>query len=107
MTGWLCRSLENQRSNCSGSNYKYDLCPNNSSTQGEIFYDQITSPSQTAHYNVYAVDNCFGPEGVPQGDVAALFKNGLVMSGQTAVEQDMAGLPGHAPGQCVHVLHSH
>ena len=108
MTGWLCSSLENQQSNCSGSAYNYNYCPNNSSSQGELFYEQVGSPAPPPHYAVYSVDNCFGPEGVPQGSVSALSKAGLVAPAQQAVEQDMAGAPGPPPlqGQCFHGPHT-
>lgn len=99
MSAWLCRSLKNQYTNCTGNNYNYDFCPNNSSPQGQIFYEQIGQTNSPPIYNIYAVDQCFGPEGAPQGNVSALPGNPY---GQTAIQQDMAGLPNAAPGHCVH-----
>jgi hypothetical protein len=101
MGAWLCRSLQNQRADCSGSNYNYNVCPNNSSTQGEIFYSQITSANAPPAYGIYAVDNCYGPEGAPQGNVGSP----TGPSGETKIEQDMAGPPGVPPGQCFHRTH--
>jgi len=105
MGAWLCRSLQNQRADCSGSNYNYFVCPNNSSTQGEIFYNQITSANSPPHYNVYAADSCSGPEGVPQGIITAIKdQNQQPLSGQSAIEQDMAGGL-TLSAQCTHGRH--
>jgi hypothetical protein len=100
MGAWLCRSVRNQLPDCTGTNYQYDFCPNNSSPEGEIFYAQITSSNSPPNYNLYAVDSCFGPEGAPQGTVLALGSE----SGQTAIEQDMAGGP-VVTAQCFHRTH--
>jgi hypothetical protein len=106
MSGWLCRNVNNQLPNCSGSNYNYNLCPNNSSSQGQIFYANITNNNSPPFYNIYSVDGCNGPEGVPQGTVSALATayQGQAPAGQVAVENDMAGSPGPPPitAQCVH-----
>jgi len=96
MSGWLCRTVSNPNINCS-TNYQYQYCPNNTSPQGQIFYQNITLANTPPVFNVYAVDGCVNPEGAPQGTVAA---NGL--SGQKAIQQDMAGLQGFAPGACTH-----
>ena len=58
MSGWLCRNVNNQLPNCSGSNYNYNLCPNNSSSQGQIFYANITNNNSPPFYNIYSVDGC-------------------------------------------------
>jgi hypothetical protein len=108
MTAWLCRSVQNPPQIDCATSYNYDFCPNNSSPQGQLFYTQVTDPP---HYNVYAVDNCFGPEGVPQGDVAQLSnpQKGIIVSGATGIQQDMAGAPGPPPklAQCFHGAHTH
>jgi len=88
-TSWLCRSVYNPNNNNCATNYIQKYCPNNSSPQGEIFYSQITSSNPPPHYNVYAVDNCGGSEGVIDGTVAALSGE----SGLTAIEQDIAAPP--------------
>jgi hypothetical protein len=69
MAGWLC-------SNIAGSQ-------NNSTAQGEFFYEQFTNSTQTAGYSVTRIDNCSGNEGVsdgvtPQGE-----------SGYSAISQGM------------------
>jgi len=63
-----------------------DFCPNNSSSQAEIFYNKVTSP-----YKIYAVQNCDGPEGVAGTDptVAAITVNGVPENGTVAIENDM------------------
>lgn len=101
MSGWLCRSVvPNSNYNCS-SNYKWNYCPNNSSPQGQIFYQKITANgAQPPAYNIYAVDSCVGAEGVGAGNVPG-FGNGT-LTGMQAVEQDMAGALGFPPGQCRH-----
>lgn len=91
MAAWLCRSVKNPLPDCSGLNYVYQYCPNESSSQGEIFYAQITSSNSP--YNVYAVDTCNGPEGAPLGTVPA-----LSLDGQTAIELNMKA-------HCAHPTH--
>ena len=104
VAAWLCRSVNNPNNvNCQ-TNYTEQYCPNNSSSQGEIFYSQITSANSPPVYNVYAVDNCHNSEGVYPGTVLALAKNGTSPTGQTAIEQDMAGATGQA-AQCFHRPH--
>jgi hypothetical protein len=94
MSGWLCRSIKGgyTQAQCA-ANYDPDLCPNNSSPQGEIFYAQIGQSNSPPHYDVYAVDSCGGPEGsaskssnVP-GYNPSQNPNGI--SGFNAVTQDM------------------
>jgi hypothetical protein len=99
MTAWLCRSLQNPSSICNGSDYMH--CPNNSASQGEIFYSQITSANAPPHYKIYAVDLCNGPEGVPLGYVGS--PTGPPAG--TALEQDMAG-GGGVTAQCFHGKHT-
>jgi hypothetical protein len=112
MSAWLCRSLQSQQQNCSGSNYEAQYCPNNSSPQGEIFYSQITQAQ--AHYDVYAADLCGGPEGATDtksnvpGFYPAVFGNGTsgTISGYHAITYDMAGPPPNLNlpilAQCTH-----
>ena len=105
MSAWLCSNVDNQPPSCSGSHYNYNVCPNNSSSQGEIFYSQFTAANAPPVFNVYAVNNCGGPEGVPQGAVPYLSSGELVMSGVSAIEQDMAGGV-NTPAQCFHRFHN-
>jgi hypothetical protein len=102
MTGWLCRSVYNPNNNNCTTNYTQKYCPNNSSPQGEIFCSQITSSNLPPNYNLYAVDNCGGSEGVIDGTVAALSGE----SGLTAIQYDMAGGgPNNLAAGCVHRAH--
>lgn len=71
MAGWLCSDE--------------DSIQNNSAAQGEFFYQQFTSPSQTAQYSVTRVNHCDGPEGVTEGQTP----NGE--SGFDAISNDMLG----------------
>lgn len=103
MSAWLCSNVLNQSNNCA-TNYNYNYCPNNSSSQGEIFYSQFTSTNAPPVFNIYAVNNCIGPEGAPQGDVPYLSSGELVMSGLSAIEQDMAGGV-NTLAQCFHGPH--
>lgn len=50
MAGWLCSNGEN-----------------NSAAEGQIFYSQFTSGTQTARYSLTRIDGCAGPEGVAAG----------------------------------------
>jgi hypothetical protein len=68
-----------------------DSCPNNSTSQAQIYYSKLTSdpsnlPDPTL-YHIYAVQNCAGPEGVdsPTSAVPAL----AGIDGRTAIQQDM------------------
>jgi hypothetical protein len=74
------------------------------------FYNEFTSTNHPPVYNVYSVDNCFGPEGAPQGSVPALSKPNnvppIIAAGDQSIEQDMAGGPGSSvPAQCFHGKH--
>jgi hypothetical protein len=112
MSAWLCRSLQGQLQNCSGTNYDPEHCPNNSSPQGERFYSQITQAN--TNYNVYAVDLCGGPEGAANtqsnvpGFYPAVFGNGIsgTINGYNAITYDMAGPPPNlnlpVSAQCKH-----
>jgi hypothetical protein len=99
MSGWLCRSV------ASG----YGL-PNNSSSQGQIFFANFTSSNHPLNYNVYAVDNCQGAENVGSGNVpgyqAAIFSG--TIQGSNAVVDDMVGYHTSTvdiPAQCVRRTH--
>jgi len=91
MTAWLCQNLF-EGNTCVGGQggTPQDFCPNNSTSQGQIYYAKLTSDPNNlpqASYNIYAVQNCDGPEGVAGTDptVAALGgENGTV-----AIENDM------------------
>jgi hypothetical protein len=101
MSGWLCRGLQQEVPNCNGGMYNPKLCPNNSSPQGEIFYAQVGLSSPN-HYNVYAVDQCDGPEGSAStgSNVPGFTPAG---SGFQSITGDMAGNPSlQITAQCVH-----
>ncbi|MFZ0419237.1 MAG: hypothetical protein WAM04_14150 [Candidatus Sulfotelmatobacter sp.] len=94
MTAWLCQSLF-EGNTCMGGQggMPQDFCPNNSTSQGQIYYAKLTSggnlPVQS--FNVYAVQDCDGPEGVAGTDptVAAITVNGVPENGTVAIENDM------------------
>jgi hypothetical protein len=94
MTAWLCQSLF-EGNTCVGGQggTPQDYCPNNSTSQAQIYYAKLTSggnlPLQS--FNVYAVQNCDGPEGVAGTDptVAAITVNGIPENGTIAIENDM------------------
>ena len=95
MTAWLCQSLF-EGSQCVGGQggMPQDFCPNNSTSQAEIYYAKLTSDSNNlpqSSYNIYAVQNCDGPEGVAGTDptVAAITVNGIPENGTIAIENDM------------------
>jgi hypothetical protein len=105
VSGWLCRNLLKTDPTCPNAK-DYLGCPNNSSTQGQIFYSQVTTG--TSPFNVYSVDGCQGPEAVPSGTVSALtvVYGGQAPSGEVAVENDMAGYtPLFIPARCVRRSH--
>jgi hypothetical protein len=96
MSAWLCQTVDQSAGACTGGNAygqggsPDDSCPNNSTSQAEIYYAKLTSDPNNlpqAPYAVYAVQNCSGPEGVnsPTSTVPALPGK----SGQDAIEQDM------------------
>ncbi|MFZ0773046.1 MAG: hypothetical protein WCA49_22470 [Candidatus Sulfotelmatobacter sp.] len=90
MTAWLCQTLVDG-SKCVGGQggSPQNDCPNNAASQGEIYYAKLTSGNNLpqSSYNIYAVQNCDGPEGVSGTDptVAALGNE----SGTVAIEKDM------------------
>jgi hypothetical protein len=118
MSAWLCRGLQNQQSTqiCATEYGEYqDDCPNNSSPQGEIFYNQITSTNSPPHYNIYPVDLCSGPEGVstPLSNVPGFYYSafGGIINGTNAITDDMIGYnstspPISIPAQCFHGQHT-
>jgi hypothetical protein len=73
---------------------------NNSSAQGQLFYQNITSPQQA--YAVYAVQNCDGPEGVNGQYAVVPGKNN--QSGSAAISNDMVYVQTTNPNGC-HSLH--
>ena len=103
MSGWVCRTLQSQESatQC-GEYYDQSYCPNNSSSQGQIFYAAVTANgAQPSNYSVYSVDLCNKAEGIAGGNVTYLGSE----KGFVAVKQDMAGgSSGQLPvAQCAHV----
>jgi hypothetical protein len=58
MSGWLC----SKATNCHTAS-----CQNNSAAQGQLYYQNVTTPK-----TVYRVDNCQSTEGVEQGTVPQL-----------------------------------
>jgi hypothetical protein len=67
---------------------------NNSAAQGNIFYQQFTTLSQTGgSFSLNPVSNCNGDEGVSQGTVGAL-------SGSAAITDDTIG-SGATPAHCI------
>lgn len=115
MSGWICRSLKDQASahTCQtdyGQNQNY--CPNNSSSEGEIFYQLFTSINTPPHYALYPVDTCSGPEGVvdSMSNVPGFYYSSFAgtINGINAVSYDMVGYsnpPISIPKQCFHGPH--
>jgi hypothetical protein len=101
MAGWVCRTILSQETQqqCSAA-YNQKYCPNNSSSQGQIFYAAVTANgAQPSNYAVYPVDGCSGAEGVAGGTLSL---NG--QPGNQAIEQDMAGTASpFTAGKCVHL----
>lgn len=100
MTAWLCQTIYQQNLCAGGNQYgqggsPQDNCPNNAASQGEIYYAKLTSdPSNLpqASYNIYAVQNCDGPEGVSAGSASSANPTVAALnneSGTTAIENDM------------------
>jgi hypothetical protein len=71
MTGWLC----SKPAGCHQAR-----CQNNSAAQGQLYYENVTSPK-----SVYRVDGCLGTEGVEQGTVPQFHNE----SGLQAIIQSM------------------
>ncbi len=116
MSAWLCRSVVDDVNgvsyNCAATNNgNSNYCPNNSSSQGQIFYENIGVNNSPPHYAVYAVDNCVTAEGVGAGNVpgyAPAVFNGTI-SGFNAIVDDMVGYTSRTteiPPQCVRRNHS-
>ena len=100
MTAWLCQTINQSAGACTGGNIygqggsPQNSCPNNSTSQAEIYYAKLTSDSNNlpqASYNIYAVQNCDGPEGVDSltSVVPALSTTGTTVNGNDAIEADM------------------
>ncbi len=90
MTSWLCTS-------------DVEGTQNNSSSQGMLFYQQITQPSQVNNYQVNAVSLCGGTEGVNAGTpppnwVTILENAGLNPTGANAIAYDMTN--SQSPAVC-------
>lgn len=109
MAGWVCRSVVNPSMsyNCATQgNANSNICPNNTSTQGQLFYSQI--PSGTQNYALYAVDNCVTAEGVGAGNVPG-YETGVFggnATGVNAITYDMVGYGTIIGPKCVN-RHSH
>jgi len=90
MSGWLCRSPT-----ANGSE-------NNSSQQGELFYDAVGAASlQPANFAVYPVDNCANAEGVSSQTSIVSGAPGSP-NGIVAIENDTIGSTTPlVPAQCV------
>lgn len=112
----LCRSVVDDVNgvsyNCAATNNgNSNYCPNNSSSQGQLFYENIGVNNSPPHYSVYAVDNCVTAEGVGAGNVPGYFPtafNGTI-SGFSAIIDDMVGHTSGTtviPPQCVRRNHS-
>jgi len=119
MSAWLCRSVQaNPNFACAANNNNnYNSCPNNSSPQGQLFYQNILSTSAPPHFAVYAVDNCSNAEGVGGGTVPGFYpqdfggtqSGGGNAGGFAAITDDMVGhVSGttQIPAQCVHRIHT-
>ncbi len=115
MSAWLCRSVQaNPNFACAANNNNnYNSCPNNSSPQGQLFYQNILSTSPPPHFAVYAVDSCGNAEGVGSGTVPGFYpqdfggsqSGGGNAGGFAAITDDMIGLPPNIPAQCVRRSH--
>jgi hypothetical protein len=112
MSAWLCRHvIDHNGTNCALIvNNDSNDCPNNSSPQGQLFYQNI--PNGTLHFNVYAVDACQNAEAVASGNVPGFYpqdfggnsSGGGTVTGQTAITYDMVGYNSGSiviPQQCV------
>jgi len=119
MSAWLCRSVINTgpnglRFDCAAvNNNNGNYCPNNSSPQGQIFYENILSGNSPPHYAVYAVDDCTGAEGVDGNwsnvpgfyatDFGGTAQGGGTIKGSAAIQDDMIGTQtanGPIPAEC-------
>lgn len=93
MAGWLCYNVKNQNQ-CNYQHYDWNVCPNESSPQGQLFYQAVTS-----NYAIWAVNQCTGSEGVGGGKLGSDTGPPAV----TQIDYDMAGGPGNnPPANCSH-----
>jgi len=110
VSGWLCRGVQNPNNyNCAANgNNNSNVCPNNSSPQGQIFYQNVSTGTQP--FNVYAVDGCQTAEGVGAGNVPGFYPQdfggggpiGATVSGLTAITYDVIGNQAlQIPARCV------
>jgi hypothetical protein len=76
IAGWLC---SNTAINCTGA-----MCQNNSSAEGQIFYQQVYS--ERAPFAVYRINQCNGDEGVGDGVLPPPNEH---ITGNQAIAQDM------------------
>jgi hypothetical protein len=76
VAGWLC---SNTAVNCTGA-----MCQNNSSAEGQIFYQQVNT--EGAPFAVYRIDKCNGNEGVGNGVLPSPNEH---ITGNAAIAQDM------------------
>jgi hypothetical protein len=119
MSGWLCRTVQaNPNYSCAANNNNnYNSCPNNSSPQGWLFYENILSGSAPPHYAVYSVDSCVTAEGVAGGTVPGFYpqffggnsSGGGNAKGIAAITDDMVGYTSgttQIPPQCIHRNHT-
>jgi hypothetical protein len=106
MSAWLCRSVVDHTGvNCAsiGNNDSND-CPNNSSPQGWLYYQAISTGTQS--FNVYAVDKCTNAEAVPSGNVPGFYPQdfGGTIPGISAINYDTVGYnsgTAQIPAMCV------
>jgi hypothetical protein len=102
MSAWLCRSLQANTYNCAANNNNNsNFCPNNSSPQGQLFYENIGQNNAPPHYAVYAVDGCVNAEGVGGGTVPG-YSPDPNQFGTTAIAEDMVGNPPLIQAWCKH-----
>jgi hypothetical protein len=93
MGAFLCRTLQSEKTECSGSHFDQMHCANNTSEQGQIFYAAITANNvhPLQYYAIYAVDKCLGPEGVSDNSTSVVpgFTALSNPTGFAAIEWDM------------------
>jgi hypothetical protein len=99
MSAWLCRGvIDHNGYDCTANhNNNSQSCPNNSSPQGQLFYQNIASG--TLHFAVYAVDMCQNAEAVASGNVPGFYpqdfggssSGGGTIQGLNAITYDMVG----------------
>jgi hypothetical protein len=116
MSAWLCRTVQNNNNYpcAANGNNNYNSCPNNSSPQGQIFYQNILSTSAPPHFAVYSVDSCTNAEGVGGGTVPGFYpldfggtqSGGGNASGITAITDDMIGASPNIMAQCFRRNHN-